>query len=707
MGGRVKFKTRGVGFRTGCAGWVIVLVGWAIGGVSSAIAATMSPEYVARIRSVTGVKMSPDGRQIAYLLRVPRRPFKDEDGPAWSELHVVDRAGKNRPFVTGQVEVGAVQWTRDGREISFLAKRGKDEFKSLYVIAIDGGEARKVVSAEADLVEYSWSPEGKQVAYLATSKAPKEKKERKDKGFAQEVFEEDWLSVRVWITTPDDEESKPRLIDLPDSASELHWSPAGGMLAVALAPTPSVDDGYMKRRIHFVDAASDKIVSKLENPGKLGAFAWSPNGKHLAYISAADLNDPSAGRLCVADPAKGTFIDAVPEYAGEVTAIAWQDNDTVMYLGDEGVWTTLGEVRFDGSGRKTHLPAGKAVLSGLSLSRDGRSGAVAMEHPHYPAEVAILSHGETGPMRLTENNAWLNDIKLGTQEVVGFKARDGLALEGILIRPLEEPRGSEKFPLLMHVHGGPEAHDRNGWVTSPSAPGQVAAGRGYYVFYPNYRGSTGRGVYFSKMGQGDFAGREFDDLVDAVDHLVREYPIDKSKVGITGGSYGGYATAWCSTYYSNRFAAGVMNVGLADQLSMMGTSDIPEEWYHVHSRKRLWEDWKFFLERSPIFHVQRSRTPLLILHGKDDPRVDRGQSLEFFRHLKTLNQAPVRLVYYPGEGHGNRKAAARYDYSLRMMQWFDHYLKGAGGPPPPFELDYPLQEKSETKEKDDAAVEHD
>jgi dipeptidyl aminopeptidase/acylaminoacyl peptidase len=223
----------------------------------------------------------------------------------------------------------------------------------------------------------------------------------------------------------------------------------------------------------------------------------------------------------------------------------------------------------------------------------------------------------------------------------------------------------------------------------------VAAARGFAVFYPNYRGSTGRGVAFSKLGQADYAGKEFDDLVDGVRHLVAMGLVDEKRVGVTGGSYGGYATAWCATRLTEHFAAGVMFVGLSDLISKYGTTDIPEEMTLVHARKRPWDDWEFFLERSPIKHAGEGRTPLLILHGQADPRVHPSQSLEMYRYLRTWTDTPVRLVKYPGEGHGNARAASRLDYQLRMLQWFEHYLMGPGGEPPPRELDYPFEENSE------------
>ena len=282
---------------------------------------------------------------------------------------------------------------------------------------------------------------------------------------------------------------------------------------------------------------------------------------------------------------------------------------------------------------------------------------------------------------MTDSNPWLADKRLAEQEVIEYEARDGLKIQGMLIHALDHGEG-DRVPLVMVVHGGPESHYSNGWLTGYSLLGQMAAAKGYAVFYPNYRGSTGRGVAFSKTSQGEPAGAEFDDLVDGVDHLIEMGLVDGDKVGVTGGSYGGYATGWLSTRYSDRFAAGVMFVGISNKVSKVGTTDIPNEEYHVHARKRPWDNWQFFLERSPIYYADQGQTPLLIMHGADDPRVHPTQSMELYRHLKLRGQAPVRLVFYPGEGHGNRKATARFDYTLRALRWFDHYLTGPGGAPP-------------------------
>ena len=655
-----------------------------------------TPWHVAKVRMVSDAAISPDGNYIAYVLRVPRTPMKDASGGSWGELHVVYPSGESRPFITGEVNIGGIAWTPDGRYISFVASRGGEANRSLYRIPIDGGEAQKVLSFSSSIGQYSWSPDGTQVAFIASDPRPDEAKNLVEKGFNQEIYEENFRPLRVRIGTIGPNAPEPRTLEIDGYPSDVQWAPTGTHLAMALAPTPLVDDSYMKRKVRVVDSNSGKILARFDNPGKLGSIAWSPDAKHLAFIAGEDKHDPSAGRLVVA-PLKGGKMRWLPIGAdGEFSDIVWKDNETITYLASVGVWTRMGDVSLDGKLHDVRVPEGSMVLSDLSLSKDGQKLAMLSENPRQPSEVYAMSEGNERPHRMTQNNSWFSDMRFAQQEVVTYKARDGLEIEGILVRPLDEKKG-KRYPLILTVHGGPEAHISNGWVTTYGRPGQTGAAQGFAVFYPNYRGSTGRGVEFSKMGQSDYAGKEFDDLVDAVQHLVNIGLVEKKRVGITGGSYGGFASAWGATYLTEHFAASVMFVGISNQISKSGTTDIPNEMFLVHARKSLYENWQWFLERSPIYHVKKARTPLLILHGKEDTRVHPSQSMEIYRHFKVLGKAPVRLVFYPGEGHGNRKSAARLDYNLRMLRWFEHYLKGKGGEPPPHEVDYASPEDKEAE----------
>jgi len=441
----------------------------------------------------------------------------------------------------------------------------------------------------------------------------------------------------------------------------------------------------MRQRLHVVDSNSGAVVRQVETPGKLGVFRWSPDSEWLALVGTTDVHDPREGRLLVTHRENGEVREWVPDYQGHFWQVEWLDHESILALGQVGVWSELIVVGRDGD-RRSVLEPGQHVISSVSVARDSRRMLLIMDSPTHPAELFEGSLDNPALDRLTDSNPWLAEVKLAPREIVRYTARDGLELEGLLIPPLHREPG-RRYPLIVVVHGGPEAHFANGWLTSYSLLGEVAAARGFAVYYPNYRGSTGRGVEFSMLGQEDYAGAEFDDLVDAVKHLTELGLADPARVGVTGGSYGGYATAWCATALSHHFAAGVMFVGISDQISKFGTTDIPNEMYLVHARKYPWEDWAWFLERSPIRHAEKARTPLLILHGMEDTRVHPSQSMELYRYLKTLGQTPVRLVNYPGEGHGNRNAAARLDYQLRALQWFEHYLQGPRGNPPAHDLD--------------------
>ena len=646
----------------------------------------LTPMDVARLKSAGGAQISPDGRYIAYTASVPRVPDEAEfkNGPADPELHIYDLKSKtDRVFITGDDKLKSVHWMPDSRHLAFLSKRKDEKKTSLYSIPVDGGEATRRLVFEEDIQGYDIAPDGRRVAFFAIDKTPSTVEKRKKLGFDAEVFEEDWLSSRLYLTTLDADTAKLSPLPLEGHVSEVEWSPKAGddRLLVATAPNPGVDASLVYRRLNVINSTGT-VLARIENPGKLGHSDWSPDGASIAYLAGVDKNDPDESGFFIADPKTGSFRNLIEGVEGRIDSFAWRSPSEIAAAMSVGADSKLVSISTSGARKDLNTNPELNYLE-VDVADNGTivTGADSWKHPRE-----LFVNGQ----RITNSNPWLKNKTLAKQELISHKARDGVRLEGILVHPLPGTV-SGPAPTILCVHGGPESHVDDGWTTAYSNPGQVAAAQGYAVFYPNYRGSTGRGVAFSKSSQGDPAGKEFDDLIDAVDYLVGQGVADKGKIGVTGGSYGGYATAWCSTKFSDRFAAGVMFVGISDKIAKVGTTDIPDEEYLVHARKRPWENFDFFAERSPIRYVENAHTPLLIMHGKDDPRVHPTQSMELFRYLKVVGKTPVRLVLYPGEGHGNRKAAARYDYNLRMMQWFDIYLKGAGTDKPAPELDYDLE----------------
>ncbi len=624
----------------------------------------LSPEDVAKIEQVTGAVISNDGQKIAYQLVVPVNPT-EKNAAASVHLYVYDVATQqSTPYETSQ-NAGNLKFRPQHNSITFTTKKETDSTTAVYEIPAGGGEASKIFEFDASISSYDWHPDGTQLAFVSSDSDQKD-----DMGlpYRPEIYETDLATSKVYVASMDDTAPKP--LDVKGHVVGVQWNPNGDKLAVSAAPSSLVDDFYTSQRIYMVDAKTLKVTSEIDHKAKLGTMKWSPDGKRIAFIAGGDENDPIDGRIFIAEAKGGSPQVLQQDFQGMFHSIFWKDNNTLNFLASEGVYSSIGSLQVNGNMTRIYEDRNVSI-SDFSMSDDNTMAFVGSTSQH-PSELFLLNSGAASAERITESNPWLKDEKLGKQEVITYKAKDGLELQGILIHPVN---ASGKSPLITVVHGGPEAHYDNGWLTAYSMPGQVAAGQGYAVFYPNYRGSTGRGIEFAKSSQADPAGKEFDDIIDGIDYLVANNNVDTDKVGVTGGSYGGYATAWMSTRHTDRFAAGVMSVGISNNISKWGTSDIPEEMFLVHSRKRIWDDYQFYLERSPIFYAGQANTPLLIMHGKEDTRVDPGQSYELYRHIKTRTDTPVRLVLYPGEGHGNRKSTARYDFNLRMMRWFNTYLK--------------------------------
>lgn len=649
----------------------------------------------ALLRSVDEIAVSADGSKVAWTSTVPRDPLRDTNGPSFGELHVYDRErGVSRPFVTGEVSVSQVAWSRDGRYLAYRAQRGADAGPALYVIPADGGESRRVGPVPEGFVAYALGPEGRRVAFLATEPRSDAQQSLVDAGFDMVVHEESARPDRLFIVDvdladPSQDGPAPRRIDLDGHVAGLQWARSGEHLLILRTPTSRIDDRYMRSQYAVVDARTGTLVGGIETRGKLGEAQLSRDGSRVALIGPDSPNDPAAGRLMVV-PATG----GVPrtllgrEFAGSVRAVRWSSEHELIFLADEGVHSFVGRIDAAGGEVQRVVEGPRPVVTAIDLSADGRVLAARGDTPQHPSELFV---GRTGGAleRVTDSNPWLAGVELAPQRVIEWEARDGLTLEGILIGPLTTSDSGEPWPLIVSVHGGPESHERDDWKTTAARVGQCAAAEGFAVFYPNYRGSTGRGVEFSELSQGDPGGREFDDVIDGLDYLISTGLVDPARVAVTGRSYGGFATAWCATRFSERFAAAVMSAGVSEQVSKFGTTDIPYESQQVHQYPRkVYEDWDFFRDRSPIFHAAGSTTPLLIMHGAADTRVHPTQSLTMYRYFQEMAEAPVRLVLYPAEPHSNRKAAGRFDYRVRMLRWMRHFLLEGGTELPDLEIDY-------------------
>lgn len=656
-------------------------------------AEALSPEDLLSLKQVTAARISPDGQWIAYTVEVPRRA-DEKPGEAYSELYLVAvKTGEITALLTGAVDAKSLAWKPDGSAIAFLAD-GEEQGtqQQVWVIPAKGGKAQQITRSESSVTDFRWHPSGKKIAYLATSpKSPREKA-LEEKGYKFIFYEEDLKPKNLYLLDLDNAAAggKGEPLTRQITVWSFEFAPDGNTIAASITEKNLIDQWYMFRKIYLLDLKTGALRQLTNNPGKLGNFAFSPDGVHLAYAAAKEQKDHQVSQVFVIPVSGGEAKNFTPaNFPGHVNWVGWKDKNTLLYRSNEGVHITLRSVGIGGGAPKLLLSSTDTgiVFEAPDFTRAFNNFALVGNSPDFPGEVYYWNGGKE-LKRLTVSNSWLAERDLGKQQTIRYLARDGQEIEGLLIYPVNY-QPEQQYPLVVIVHGGPESNYSNGWITRYSEPGQILAGKGYAVFYPNYRASTGYGVEFALQGYGDPAGKEFDDIADGIDYLVQQGIADRERVGVGGGSYGGYAAAWFATYYTQFVKAACMFVGVSNLISKRNTTDIPYEELYVHSGKKLEAMWELSLQRSPIYWAQQSKTAVLILGGTEDTRVHPSQSLEFYRQLKMNDHPAVRLVQYPGEKHGNRKQTSRRDMLYRVLDWYDWYVKDArplDGALPPLDI---------------------
>ena len=667
-------------------------VGSILGGGLSAQKPLSVPEALA-LRTVANPHI---GLGFVTFNMVVPRPI--EDGPGGSYLNVgyIDNpraalAGKTvetKWLVSGKNSAPSLAVPPRQRAVSYTKRiNGKSQ---VVIHPLDGSDVTAYANTPS-VISYRWRPDGKAMAFTSLDPAPPQRAEARKRGFRPIVYDEDWQHISLWIVTKN---GSPRRLTSETTVYDYQWSPNGKTLVCACAPKNTVDASYMQKRLHLLDVESGKLEKLVNNPGKLGDFTFSPNGKSIFYISAATKNDPHAGSLWQV-PAKA---GAKPSYKssgflGMVQHLELTDRGIAIQE-SIGVDTRIIHVANDGSPEWLFQPKQQRLqLTGLSFGASGT--AFTASNANHPAELFIPA-GKDRPnflVRLTNSNPILDDRAFGEQRTLRLRMRDKLFVQGLLVLPIDYKEG-KRYPMVIVAHGGPESHFSDGWLTTYSNWGHLLAARGIVSWYPNYRSSTGYGLAFAIHDHGDPMGGEFNDHLDVIKHFDEKGLIDPTRVGLGGGSYGGYTAAWAATKETEHFAAAVSFVPFVDIRTKWMTSDIPMEFYYVHYQEKWpWQQPELLTDRSPLTWAQQCDTPLLLLGGTKDPRVHPSQPHMLYRAVNYATNTPVRYVQYTGEGHGNRMNVNRMDYTLRTLRWFEHYLLGDGDRRakalPPLDVAYP------------------
>ena len=546
---------------------------------------------------------------------------------------------------------------------------------------MEGGEAYQLTTSKENVGGFEWSNDGSRIAFLAVDTLPKTDEAKTARRDDPQVFEGNFRLSHVWVVDVATRRANEVAHGNLTVSGTPSWSPDGTRLAFQAVPTTMLRD---TRSDVYVVSIGDKSLKKITTKPEAGSPpAWSPDGKTIAFsvlpqshVARADsIMDRQIGNdhLVLYDVASGKSKDTYdPKIDVSAGNPRWTpDGSRVLFTTGERAWNAV--YAYDVASNKLNRLVGKMLIGSPSLSRDGRLAAYTLGSSNAPADVYVSDLTFASPKKLTDVNPQLRDIALGETEVITWKSSDGTPVEGILLKPVGYQAG-RKYPLLVEAHGGPTGATSAGFKANWGSPGQVWAGQGWAVLYPNPRGSTNYGEKFTRANIMDWGGGDYRDIMSGVDDVIKRGIADSSKMAFEGWSYGGYMTAWVVSQTS-RFKAARMGAGLSDLQSMYGTTDIPGYIGTFFSGIPTQKTLDFYRARSAITFVDNVTTPLLIQQGGSDQRVPIGQSMEFYRALKDRGKT-VELVFYPREGHGLAEYYHQLDKMQREQDWITKYTLG-------------------------------
>jgi dipeptidyl aminopeptidase/acylaminoacyl peptidase len=630
-------------------------------------------DTLAAVRSFREVTLSPDGRHVAWVESLGARGEERGRGSALFVAYLGSPDAPPRRVTAGdgrtaQAEHGAA-WSANGRRLAFLSDHDRRGKPQVYLADAAGGSPRKLTSLSEHLAGLHWSPDGKRLAVLFTADAAAAAGPTAPAAAAVGVIGDNAPAQRLGLIDVESGHLQP--LSPPGlHVYEYDWSPDGTRLVVVAAPPPG-DDNWYVASLYTVAADSGEARLLLKPAMQIGVPRFSPDGKSVAYIGGLMSDEGVIGGDVWTVPATGgPARNLTPGLKASASDLAWlADPPRIMITEHVDGGSGVAEVDPD-SGRVRPLWSGGEGTSRLSLSRDGKVSALVRQSFEQPPEVWAGPVGAWRP--LTHANG---DLRPGWGEARSLHWRsDEWQVQGWLLYPHDfDPH--RRYPMVVSVHGGPASSRRPSW---PGTGFDLAllAHEGYFVFFPNPRGSYGQGEAFTRGNVRDFGHGDLRDILAGVDEVLRVAPVDGGRVGIAGWSYGGYMTLWAVTQ-TDRFKAAVGGAGIANWQSYYGQNGI-DQWMLPYFGSSVYDDPAVYARSSPINFVKRVHTPTLLLVGERDAECPAVQSREFWHALRTLN-VPTQLVIYPGEGHGIRRPAHRRDVLRRTAAWLDLYLRSPGG----------------------------
>jgi dipeptidyl aminopeptidase/acylaminoacyl peptidase len=632
----------------------------------AALAALAAPAFAAEpgVHQYQGVALAPGGDRLA-----------DVESVTTAEQTVVPHGKIAIRSATGAVlttvdpcadcRYAGLSFSPDGKALAFIATDRKAGTAALDTI--ENGKVRTVAIVKGVAQTPRWSPDGKTLALLAVVGAHKEVgATQAGKPLTGEIgADED--EQRIGVVTATGGELK--LVSPSDTwVYEYDWTPDGQGF-VATAAKGNGDNNWWIAKLVSVDLAGGAARVIASPAYQMNFPRVSPDGKTVAFLGGLMSDFGSVGGDLYTVPISGgTPKDITPGYKGTFTSFVWRGDllrGSALIGADTAnvaVAPETGAVKIEAQG-----PFSFSASDGhFSFSADGKLFAATASSFERPPAIGLHAIGEPRGHVITHDND-------GLQPHVAAKSvtwtHEGYSVQGWLLSPVKVEPG-KTYPMIALVHGGPSAASTPGYVAEGSVRDLID--RGYFVFEPNPRGSYGQGEAFTRANVRDLGGGDLGDILAGVDAVEKIAPVDDKRLGVMGGSYGGFMTMWTVTH-TNRFHAAVAGAGLSNWISYYGENGI-DQWMIPFFGASAYDDPAIYDKLSPIRYIKNAHTPTFIYVGERDVECPAPQSQEFWHGLQAMG-VPTSLVIYEGEGHGLRKPEHVHDLAHRVVGWLDTYLK--------------------------------
>ncbi|GAB2839450.1 S9 family peptidase [Ferruginibacter profundus] len=637
----------------------------------------------AKFVNVSDPQISPDGKSIVIVVSRPdyvQNRFN-------AELVLVDVAsGKKRVLTQDRFAVSSPRWSPNGEQLAFIARtgQGRDITNQIYLLSLQGGEAKQITKAPKGVQHFAWSPNSANIAYAALNE-PKNKQDI-EKGYtAFEVTNNDMfvgsqpLPAHIWLVNTNTGENK-RLTDgdwslpivIPPSApsSPFSWSPDGKTILFVKVATAYSGDGQ-NRTIQLLTVA-DGTYQPLTTRTKFEAYPnFSPDGSKISYWYKIGNINGSINELWLSGANGGEGKPVSTPLNRDVYLSAWMpDNKTILTGGHDDNKTSLWTMGSDG--KATALNLGN-ICPSWSFWLDAtlsKTSAIAFtgSEPNKPVELYFMASTTSKPVQLTDYNSEVSKMTLGKTETIRWD-NEGRKHCGIVTYPANYEKG-KKYPLVLVIHGGPNAAS----VDQFSRFSQILANEGYFVFEPNYRGSDNLGNEYKIAIVQDAGAGPGRDVMTGLEKLKATGMIDTAKIGLSGWSYGGFMTVWLAGHYGG-WKAAVAGAAVTDWVDQYSFSD-----FNVGRASALGgspftgDNMKNYIAQSPITEARNIKAPTLILANTADPRVPVTQSYKLY-HTLVDNGTTTKFIAWPIPAHNASDPVTQMERDKLWVNWLNTYLK--------------------------------